>query len=476
MRGPGTWRERRVLTPDLTPHSSRLPRQFIHRPAPTISAGLVLFVILVLVGGGILLWSRKAITLDVDGQLATIYTFQSTVGALLDELGLSLGARDGLSPASSQPLNSGATVRVRRAQPVRVLVDGQTIALQARERGLTALLAEAEVTLAPGDRVRVDGAFVPDPAAWVGTRVPVLIEVWRALPVTLDDGGVRTTVQAAGPLVRDLLEAQGLTLFAADTITPPVDTPLRAGLVVAIDRSRPLTITVDGVTVRTRTQATTVGAALTGAGLALVGEDYSLPPLEAPLPEDGLIRVVRVSTTLDVARWLLPARTRYLPDARLPLDVQQVIVPGQAGVAEQRVSVRYEDGVEVARQAEPDQVVLPAQEALVAYGTQIAARALDTPGGRQDYWRAIPVWSVAGELVGVRFVDGLPVVEVDPALIPAGTRLVVPGFGLAVAGEGASGRQVILPAGLDVPARRRWVTVYLLAPAPPAAAIPYVLP
>ena len=201
-----------------------------------------------------MLWSRKAITLDVDGQLATIYTFQSTVGALLDQLGLSLGARDGLSPASSQPLSSGAVIRVRRAQPVHVVVDGRTIALQARERGLTDLLAEAGVTLAPGDRVRVDGAIVPDPVAWVGTRVPVLIEVWRALPVTLDDGGVRTTVQAAGPLVRDLLEAQGLTLYAADTLTPPLDTPLRAGLVVTIDRSRPLTITVDGVTVRTRTR------------------------------------------------------------------------------------------------------------------------------------------------------------------------------------------------------------------------------
>ena len=206
-----------------------------------------------------------------------------------------------------------------------------------------------------------------------------------------------------------------------------------------------------------------------------MGEDYSLPPLEAPLPEDGLIRVVRVSTALDVERWLLPVRTRYLPDARLPLDAQQVLVPGQAGVAEQRVKVRYEDGVEVARQTEPDQVVLPAQEALVAYGTRIATHALDTPAGRLDYWRAIPVWIAAGESVGMRFVAGLPVVEVDPALIPVGTRLVVPGFGLAVAGEGASGRQVILPAGPDAPAHRRWVTVYLLAPAPPAASI-LVLP
>jgi len=63
---------------------------------------------------------------------------------------------------------------------------------------------------------------------------------------------------------------------------------------VYIERSLPVSIGADGQTLRTRTQRSTVGEALAQEGVALVGQDYSLPAPDTPLSTDMAIRVVRV--------------------------------------------------------------------------------------------------------------------------------------------------------------------------------------
>jgi 3D (Asp-Asp-Asp) domain-containing protein len=61
------------------------------------------------------------------------------------------------------------------------------------------------------------------------------------------------------------------------------------------------------------------------------------------------------------------------------------------------------------------------------------------------------------------------IVAVDPAVIPLGTRLYVPGYGFAIAadtGGGIKGNMIDLgyPDGVEVDWRTGWVDVFILAP------------
>jgi uncharacterized protein YabE (DUF348 family) len=461
-------------------------------------AGLFLLAVLlgvVLLGGSLFLITQKVITLDIDGQTATVYTHQATVGELLSDIGLQLLPQDALSPGPQAGLQDGAVVHVQRARMVVVIVDGQAAEQLTLQRTARAILDEAGITLGRYDVVRLDGVEVIDlDQRFLAEDVPAVIEVTRAVTVSVDDDGQSYTVQTTEPTVGEMLHALGMTLYAADEITPPLEDSLTEGMAVTIRRSLPLTIQVDGVEVVSRTRMTTVGGALTEAGLALVGEDYSVPDLDDPLPADGLIRVVRVSEDVLVERTEIPYETVYRADAAMELDTQRQLQAGAPGVLEQRTRFRYENGVEVSRVDEPQRVTQDPTDEVIAYGTQVVIRTLQTTEGALEYWRVIrmlatsytpgtsskpvdaPNYGIAS--TGVEVHKGI--VAVDPEVIPYFTRVYVPGYGPGLAadtGGAINGRRIDLGySDDDLELWYSWVDVYLLTPVPPEEDILYILP
>lgn len=359
------------LALDGSPQSLPPTRLPAHRPASARSSGWLLLAVLatlVVIGGALYLTARKTVTLEIDGQTATVFTFQPTVGRLLDELGLALSNADLLSPAPDRTLSDGALIRVRRARPVSIQVDGQTLTLRTHQQTVPDLLAEAGIQLNDGDRVQADGRLFPSELPATGqSGPPALLEVTRAVRLILAvDGGTRTFL-TTGPTVGDALAALDLSLYEGDAIAPPPETPVRDGLRVSVDRARPITLQVGDVTIQTRTTATHVGEALARAGLALVGEDYSQPPLEAPLPADGLIRVVRVAEDRLVESVAIPFATRYQADPALAPGERVTVQAGAPGLLRRVTLTRGEDGRTVSRRVEMALIEAPV-DALVAYG------------------------------------------------------------------------------------------------------------
>ncbi len=481
---------------DSSPNQARPPRLVpyrSHRAAPTGVILLALALGVLLLAGLFFLLTQKTVALDIDGQVVTFRTHQSTVGAALDEIGLSLAPQDTLSPGQDDPLENGAVIRVRRAQAVLVEADGRLIELQSLQRVPLALLSEAGVPLGRYDLVIVDGVIAWDPTQLID-QAPAYVQVVRAVSVTIDDDGQLIPIFTTEATIGGALHAAGLTLYLADQITPDVSAPITDGLTITIRRSQPVTVTTAETTVRTRTLADTVGAALAETGLALVGEDYSIPPPEAPLPPDGLIRVVRVREDLLIERGEIPYATLYRPDETMALDELRVLRPGTAGIQERRTRIRYEDEVEVSQVVEPLRIAQPSQDEIVAYGTQIVIRTLETPGGPLAYWRVIrmlatsyspatsskppdaPSYGLSG--TGIPVARGI--VAVDPDVIPYFTRVYVAGYGEGLAadsGGAINGRRIDLGYGDDdLELWYSWVDVYLLTPVPPAEDILYVLP
>jgi len=429
----------------------------------------------------------KPATVVVAGIGYQVQTRSQTVGDLLREFSIPLNAGDTVSPDPNSAVVSGVVVRVDRARQVTVTVDGVVQPFQTVFTNPTDILRAAGVSIGTKDRVLVDGTLthMNDLLVW---PVPVTnITIQRAIPVQIVDGTQTTTVETTAPTVGEALFEAGTTLYLADEVQPSLSTPVTASLVINIHRSQPISIVADGVTLETRTQGATVANALVGAGVILGGLDYTIPAEDSPLQPGMSIRVIRVSEKVDVQQSVLPFETVYQADAAMELDQKVVLQEGQKGIRETNIRVRFENGVEVSRVEEESAVARAPINRVIAYGTNIVLRTVDTPEGTKEYWRVLRMYTTSyhpaalgGDDVtatGRKLTKG--VVGIDPKIIPYGTQVYVPNYGIGVAGDTGGPRKFKLWIDLGYD-DSNWVSwskysdVYLLTPIP--ANIVYLLP
>jgi len=455
------------------------------------------------------------VTLVVDGHPEFFRTHQTSVEALLREAGLEIHPKDIVSPGLETSIENGEVVSIRRARQVIVQVDGRTIETRTHSQTLNDLLQELGIALKPRDRVIIDGREVGPTASLpegnptsrqVSSRggnryllrqreeAPLHIVIQRAVPIYLDDGGNPVTLYTTEATVGEALRQEGITLYLADRVEPSLDSPISPGMRVYIQRSKPVTIQVDGRLIRTRTLGETVSEALAQERVALLGKDYTEPSLDAPIVGDVTIRVVRVREETVIEQESISFETVWRPDPELELDHRRLDQKGQDGLTKRRIRVVYEDDQEVERTLEAEWVDREPKNKVIAYGTKIVLRELETPEGTLTYWRKIralatsytaatsgkspdhPLYGITR--LGWKMRKGI--VAVDPQVINLGTRLYVPGYGIGVAadtGGRVRGRHVDLGYDEDnLKLWYQWVDVYLLAPSPPKDQIRWVLP
>ena len=452
------------------------------------------------------------VTLVVDGQPQGVKTHQDTVAGLLREVNIQLHVEDLVAPPLDTKLVSGSIVRIRLARPVTIEADGRSRQIRTQSPRVVDILAEAGVHVKPHDKVLVDGlawnldADLPESAIDEETRrgpglasapsrpAPVRIVLRRAVPVTLTDGGVPVTFYTTEPTVGEALLSQDILLYLGDQVIPSLGSRILPGMRIYIERSTPVVISADGRVVRTRTQRPTVGDVLAQEGVALMGQDYSLPSSNTALDEGMAIQVVRVREELGIKQQLIPFETRWVPDSSMRIDAQQLVQSGESGVIKSRYRVTYENGREVSNLLEDEWVDHSPSDKVIAYGTQVIVQTLDTPDGPFEYWRHFRVlatsYSAATSgkspdhprygITRTGLKAGRGVIAVDPKVIPLWSEVYVPGYGRGVAGDtGGSvlGRHIDLGFDEDEPPLfYRWVDVYISTPVPPAEEIRYLLP
>jgi uncharacterized protein YabE (DUF348 family) len=380
---------------------------------------------------------------------------------------------------------------------VTILEGEQVHTLATKERIPANLISEVGIALAPMDQLLVNGQPFP-----FEQTLPAgfdTMQVHRALPLTLITPGGEQTFSTTAKNVGGALQEAGILLYAADFIDPPAETPLSAGMTITYRPSQELTVTTGDGTVTIRSSAGTVGAALAGAGIPLVGLDYSLPAESEALPPDGQVRVVRVNETIQLVQKSIPFETETIPSPEVELGQEEIVQPGQVGLAVTRTRIRYEDGQEVNRVTEDESVVRPPQTRIVNTGTDIVMKTETIGGETIEYWLAYQMYATIyspcnsgtggcsySTASGLR--AGRGVVAMDRSMFNflQGTRIYVPGYGYAVVGDIGGGFLIEELLGIS---RFRWIdlgfndnnivdmsgwhTVYFLAPAP--ASVPPVM-
>jgi len=456
--------------------------------------------------GAFCLWgywrSQQTVTIVLDGRILSIRTHQRTVGDVLREAGLTVRPEDRVSPPLTHPIQPPATISIRRARPVRILIEGRGVEPSRRIDIYTlhsdprAILAEAGIALGPGDALWVDGRRGEvDPPALDGGEPPREIRVVRSAPLVVRlENGKRQVIWSTAPTVGAALREAGMLLDPADRLLPGPETPLNGGMQISLFRARPITVEADGHIQVISTTARTVRELLWELGISLHGQDRVVPGEESRLQGGETVRVIRVAESFEIEETSLPFQTVWEPDPNLELDTWVQRSPGRNGVLQRRIRVRYENGQEVAREVVDETMIRPPEPRVWVYGTKIVVRALETPDGPIEYWRRIRMLatSYSRSTAGVhpsaayfgRTRTGLPmqrgIVAVDPRVIRLGWKVYVPGYGVGLAadtGGGIIGRRIDLGYNdEDLVLWYRWVDVYLLTPVPPPGSIPYILP
>ena len=385
-----------------------------------------------------------------------------------------------------------------QGSPSIAIIDGEQIhMLNTEERTPVNLLTEAGISHTPVDQLLVDGLrFPPEQSLPSNSHI---LQVRRATALTLVTPGGEQELVTAARTVGEALREAGIQLYAADFVDPPADMPINAEMPISYRPSQELAVaTSDGI-VRIRSSAGTVGAALAGAGIPLVGLDISFPAESEALPADGQVRVVRVSESVQLIQKSIPFKTETVSSPDVALGTQEIAQPGQEGLAIARTRIRYEDGQEVSRVTEDESIVRPPQTRIVNTGTKIVVTTASVDGEELDYWRAYEMYATIyspcnsgtggcsyGTASGLR--AGRGVVAVDPSMYSylQGARVYIPGYGYAIIGDVGGGyiiedligvsRYRWIDLGFDdnnIIDMSGWLTVYFLAPAP--ASIPPVM-
>jgi uncharacterized protein YabE (DUF348 family) len=313
-------------------------------------------------------------------------------------------------------------------------------------------------------------------------------------PFDLRDSRTTFQVRSAASTLAEAMWEHGLELYEADEMERLPANPIGESSLVELDRSQPLEVIQKDRTFRTRVVADQVGDALRKIGLAPISLDYSIPELNAPIPEERRITLVRVAEKVIIEQEPQPFSTEYLPLEDLEIDNLQLVESGQYGIRANRSRIRIQDGEEVDRITEGEWIAQEANPEIMGYGTKIVVRSTPTDSGSIDYWRAIEMYatSYSPSRAGVApdhpwfgiTASGKPLtkglVAIDRRYIPFGTLMYVPGYGFAEAadtGGGIKGRWIDL--GYDDDNWVSWhqyVTVYFLTPVPDPSSIVYVIP
>jgi uncharacterized protein YabE (DUF348 family) len=437
-----------------------------------------------------LLFPPRELLVQADGRQIAVVSRQQDIATLLSSAGVDRDPGDVFVVS-----NSGITVE--RAIPIVIEADGVTLSWRTRAISVEGLLRELRIDVSPHDAIYYNGLRVaatdpvyPKPintsslaSYGIYNETPgdvqgIIIYIKRAVPVTVVEDGRPVRLQTSVETVSDALTEAGITLGPADEVFPAMSAQLNSGMQVEVSHAKAINLRLGDQTQVIYSQAETLEEALAEAGYTFGPDDRVEPALSVAVTNDMDARLVRVSGQAFFEREDVIHKTVFKADDSLT-GTETRRIEGQDGVRVTEYKIVIEDGVETERtyvgesfEPEPvDTVIYYSASAINSTGSMADAQVASTMHMYATWYNAAssgkpaehPAYGITRS--GVPLTKGI--VAVDPNVIPLGTRLYIPGYGFAVAGDtggGIIGDMIDLgyPDGVAVDWRTGWVDVYIL--------------
>ncbi|MGE5579685.1 MAG: 3D domain-containing protein [Bacillota bacterium] len=247
-----------------------------------------------------------------------------------------------------------------------------------------------------------------------------------------------------GKTVEEAIAEAGIVLGPMDRVTPALDSPVKNGMKVDIQRAEPVFVKKGESVTTYLTCDRDVSRILDLAGVEPGPDDIVVPAVGKNVSETGLLRIVEVTFAEVTENVQVPFATERRNDSSIEAGLTKVYRYGSNGVSRVDYKVRYEDGVEVSRQELGRELVTEPKAQVVLVGT---LQEVSRGGENIRFVKAFEMRSTAycpctkccgPNAKGVTAL-GVPakpgVIAVDPRIIPLGTRVYVDGYGYALAAD-----------------------------------------
>ncbi|MFZ1250050.1 MAG: ubiquitin-like domain-containing protein [Candidatus Microsaccharimonas sp.] len=214
------------------------------------------------------------------------------------------------------------------------------------------------------------------------------VNIYRARPVIVIDGAVRTKVMTPYQVGSQIARDVGMSLYDEDVtkLSPSTDfISDGAGLQMTIDRAIPLTLDLYTKKTEIRTQATTVGEMLKEKGIELRDKDRVSTALNTPITAGMQLRVWREGKqTVSIDQPIAFGKEQVFDADRL-VGYKSISTQGADGVRMVTYEIEVRDGVEIARNEINSIITKQPQPQVEVIGIKSNPNALTKSKGAQVF-------------------------------------------------------------------------------------------
>ncbi|MBA3339057.1 MAG: transglycosylase family protein [Geodermatophilaceae bacterium] len=244
-----------------------------------------------------------------------------------------------------------------------------TITVDGQARSVSTLASTVGGVLEGADlNVAEHDVVVPSPGTHVEDGSSIALQRGRPLNLTVDglDRQVYTTARSVAEALDQLgFRQRQLEVSASRSERVPLD-----GMDLTINTPRQITLTIDGVTRPVMTLATDVEEFFDEQGLTVGANDWTSLNRDQILADRMRLQVVRVTFSDFAAIEPVPFAVIETPDDTLFVDQREVDTPGVPGARFVNYRITAHDGVEVARYAVAIQMTATPVTELARIGTK----------------------------------------------------------------------------------------------------------
>jgi uncharacterized protein YabE (DUF348 family)/3D (Asp-Asp-Asp) domain-containing protein len=186
------------------------------------------------------------------------------------------------------------------------------------------------------------------------------------------DGQV-SAIQTHHAMLQEMLDEQAIMLRPEDEVSMLLNSSLKDGDKVHIQRAVQINVTADGDSMKRFTTQVTVKDAIQALGIKLDVDDKVFPALNTKITDKLDIKVVRINKHIVDRVKKIPFRVIKTSDPSIAKGNVKVVQNGQTGALVQHVEKIYQDGQFITMSLVGKKVQRKAMNKIVAVGTKVEA-------------------------------------------------------------------------------------------------------
>lgn len=235
---------------------------------------------------------------------------------------------------------------VHDAKVVIISHDKEQQIVPSKEPTVGALLKELNIKLNQGD--------VVEPA--LSTPIDqdqFRINIYRAVPVAIVDGGKKVYTFSAAKTPRAIAMQAGVSTYPEDAIiATPANNPYQSNIIgeqVTVERSVPISVDLYGTQVAMRTRAKTVGDLVKEKNIKLIKNDQLNPVANTPITPGMQVSFIRTGVKVETVTEQIATPVQRINDASLAYGTKAVRQQGSPGEQVVTYEIQIVNNIETGR-------------------------------------------------------------------------------------------------------------------------------